>query len=95
METTIHQYIKNKRGQLTGVVLATVIGPEKVGIGWSLANAKDNFSKTLGVTIAENRAHLGTSINVPHSIKDTVNKMAERAARYFKGCEIDRPVSEI
>jgi hypothetical protein len=90
---SIHQYIKNKKGQLIGVVCAI----NKHQVGWSkcrttsgLNKRPDEFDKQRGLDIAMGRAKLNPISTVdqlvaaPQSIRPIVAYMLARSERYFK-----------
>lgn len=90
------EYIRDKKNQKKGIVVAglwffgqTVKNPERqVKIGWSLCNEKDRFDKERAMTIAVGRAINGKSAedcdHLPHTARNPVERMRERALRYFK-----------
>lgn len=53
----ISQYIRNKKNQKIGVIVAEKNSFGEVRIGWSLCNKKDEFNKALGIKIAVDRYH--------------------------------------
>jgi len=74
------KYVKNNRGNLIGVVVAT----DKHNIGWSLCNKRDRFNKDFGRYIAIGRAEMDSTVDIPHSIINEYIEMKNRALRYFK-----------
>lgn len=79
------EYIK-KNGQLRGVVVA-VPQDNSYAIGWSLCKKCDSFDKSFGLEIAKRRAqkHRATfNETLAHTVRPHVEKMRERASRYFK-----------
>lgn len=56
--TRIKQYIRDKKGQPIGVMIAEAVGQDSYGIGYSIArpDSTDKFDEELGMTIATNRA---------------------------------------
>lgn len=84
----IIQYIR-RHNHRVGVIIATpmVDNPAVIGIGWSLTNrsAGDVFDSKLGIEIATTRAIKGTGVALPSSIQADIEKMRDRATRYFKG----------
>lgn len=80
----IHQYTRDRRGNLNGVVLATKDISGKVAFGWALCCKKDKFDKQMGLNIALNRALVRSAVPIPNSIRKDVNNMFSRAARYYK-----------
>jgi hypothetical protein len=86
------EFVKNKRGKKIGAVVA--VGP--LNVGYSLCNKKDKFDKDLAVEIARGRAEVSpvgygwgvdyaNVLNVPHTVRPTVEKMLNRVKRYYKG----------
>jgi hypothetical protein len=73
----IVKYVKYTKGQrknqLRGCVVATVSG-----VGWSLCNKKDNFSKVRALEIATNRANIGSKVSVPNCISVELVRIGER-----------------
>ena len=95
METSIVQYVhskkKNRSGPLRAVVIAQVRpeNPNEVGIGWAMARRKDGkqvdqFSKSMGVLIASGRAANFSKESAPHSLKEDIENVTQRAINYFK-----------
>lgn len=85
----IYQFVHNRRRQKVGVVLAKKNDNGLVGIGWSLCNPKDSFNKDHAISIAEGRAEKWGGCDViPHSIRNDVDVIFNRASRYFKNCDI-------
>lgn len=84
----IVQYIR-RHNHRVGVIIATpmIDNPALIGIGWSLANrnAGDAFNPKLGLEIATTRAIKGSGVDLPPSIEADIEKMRDRAKRYFKG----------
>ena len=94
----IYQYIKNKKGQLIGCVVAvnrnkigwskcrTTYGIEKVnGINYPVA--PDKFDKKKALEIAVGRAKLNPVTDfrtIPYSLISHVEDMFLRSERYFK-----------
>lgn len=92
-KTLLVEYFREK-DTLRGVVVSNAKGY----FGWSLCNPKDTFSKKKALDIAIARAdamkkwekegnaeRFEKYLNsVPHSLKRSVNKMLDRADRYFK-----------
>jgi len=82
----IHQYIKNRKGQLIGCVAA--VDSDKVG--YSLCNTKagDKFNKAKAFEIAVGRAIVNPVRDlyaVPRSARSIVEFfLNDRAVRYFK-----------
>ena len=86
------EYIKNRKGNRIGVVVASVgphEGQDQIVIGWSLCKvSKDKFDQDRALTIARGRAKTGTSANIPQTVMPYFNHMLERSAKYFKGKEV-------
>ena len=80
----IHQYIRNKKNEPVGVVLATKLPTGEVVTGWSKCCKTDKFDKQIGIQIALGRAIKGSSAVLPHQINKALSNMAVRAVRYFK-----------
>ena len=93
---TLVQYVRSKKGQARGVVVA-FRNPRsgEVSIGWSLCNTKaEKFDKTIGLNKAIARSTpltywtsmTGTSEteNVPHTVQNVYNRVGERARKFFK-----------
>ena len=89
---TIYQYVRNRRNEKVGVVVATKRSDNTVGFGYSLCavNRGDAFNPTTALNIA-----LGRAENFPHfdgDIPDSIDNdweiIINRAERYFKGCKI-------
>lgn len=80
----IYEYVRDRNGHPLGVVCA--LG--KKDIGWSLCNRRmgDKFNKELGLKIAQGRAITSyvKDKKVPQTITPILEKMKERAKRYFK-----------
>jgi hypothetical protein len=88
-------YVKNEFGDRVGVIVAL----DKDLIGWAQCNPKDRFDKYFGIKIAVGRALHGTKQKpIKHKqyswdydkdividmITPAVEKMRERAKKYFK-----------
>lgn len=89
----IFEYVRRKRKgtmQPVGIIVATKISGDRVGIGWSLtATSKgDVFDPEKGATIALNRAIEGFNKTLPDSITEQFCRVRDRAVRYFKNCEV-------
>jgi hypothetical protein len=80
----IHKYTRNRRGDLNGVVLATKNITGQPAYGWALCRKGDKFDKQFGLNIALNRALVGSSARVPHSIRSEFDEIQKRGVRYFK-----------
>lgn len=76
------QYLRNRKGQMRGVIVAT---PH--GVGWSICATHDKFDKNIGLKIAINRANFHDperKLAVPAQIADLVSHMDIRRQRYYK-----------
>jgi len=81
------EYIRDRHNQKVGVVVACKFeGSNDIIIGHSKVNISrgDWFDKALGLNIALDRAVRGSRVPVPSSSVIMVNKMRERAIKYFK-----------
>jgi hypothetical protein len=78
----IHKYVKNRKEQLVGCVVAVGNGE----IGWSMCNFSqgDTFSKQRALDIALGRAYIGSQKEIPHTLRKDFEYMKERSVRYFK-----------
>lgn len=85
---TIYQFVRARKGQRVGVVLATKRGDGTVGIGYSLCATKrgDVFNESTAVQIAMGRAENYPYFKgqLPHSVQSTWQNIVDRACRYFK-----------
>lgn len=94
MQNTLINYIRNKKGEPRGVVVA-VKDKDEVVYGYSLCNPVDRWNKQQGVKIAIARA-LSDGYNLPeasNSAKMVVEKfehLSDRALKYFKDLPIDK-----
>jgi hypothetical protein len=89
---TIFQYVRNRRREKVGVVVATRRSDNTVGLGFSLCatNRGDTFNPATALEIAVGRAenfpHFKATL--PQSVKADWDIIYDRACRYFKGCEV-------
>ena len=89
METKLVKYIRNKKGEPRGVVVAIRDGDE-VCYGYSLCHStKDKWDKAKGLQIAEHRAFakeykLPEAPNTLKVIEDAYRHISKRAVNYFK-----------
>lgn len=76
------EFIKDKRGNRVGVVVAI----DKNAIGWSVVNTKlgDEYSEKTAMNIAIGRAEKGSVDKKPSKAIPIIEKMKQRAERYFK-----------
>lgn len=83
LKNVLVRYVRDnkKNGSLKGVIVGT-----KDGVGWSLCCKKDRFNKDLGLSIAIDRATVGTGVKVqiPAEISSHLMSMEDRRKRYFK-----------
>lgn len=95
METCLIQYIKNRKGQSIGCVIARkVLGENLVYVSGSLCCNQDTFDKKIAYNLAADRAFRaaqGRICALPRSLKPTALAMVNRAGRYFKGHAIITP----
>jgi hypothetical protein len=80
------QYVKDKNGQRTGVVVAV----DRDMVGWSKCNIKkDKFNQDLAFVKAIGRAR-GISVpKPPVSVEPIFLKMVDRAQRYYKSIKME------
>lgn len=88
MQAPLIEYVRNRKGQLVGVVVAQKIKPDSpfYGIGWSKCHVgMDTFNKDMGLTIARVRSQeIAWEPNIPSDIKVVYDRMKNRAQKYFK-----------
>ena len=84
MNTEIIQFVRNKKRQPVGVVVARKIDGY-VRLGWSRCSRQDRFNKNLGLELARGRT-LGWVGNyqIPHDVNKTLAVMKDRARKYFR-----------
>lgn len=86
-DKSLVQFVRDRKGHPRGLVVATVIDNE-IRLGWSCANTKagDKFNKILGYKIAFGRAEIGQGlcVNTPPAVQKVMNRVAERAVKYYK-----------
>lgn len=88
MQNTLHCYVRDRKNNPIGVVVAIKIG-DKYHCGWSLTKIKsgDKFDKETGMSMALGRAVAGNlpkNATIPHAIVKPFKKMFVRANKYFK-----------
>ena len=94
METQLVHYVKNRRGEKVGCVVAKSFpGLKEIYVSGSLCHTKkDTFNKEDALALAEDRATAmafhGRSCALPHSLTNDIYEMVDRAHRYYK----ERPV---
>lgn len=85
---TIYQYVRNRRRERVGVVVATKREDNTVGLGYSLCATKrgDNFDSERALEIALGRADAYPYFegNIPQSVTKDWMEVVDRAHRYFK-----------
>lgn len=90
---TIYQYVRNRRREKVGVVVAIKRSDNTVGFGYSLCaiNRGDTFNAQTALNIAlgraENFPHFKCD-DIPQSVENDWDVIYNRAVRYFKGCEV-------
>ena len=84
----IFQYVRNRRRERVGVVVAAKRADNTVGYGFSLCatNRGDSFNPSTALNIALGRAESypyfeGT---IPQSVSNDWDEIVDRANRYFK-----------
>jgi hypothetical protein len=89
---TIYQYVRNRRRQKIGVVVAIKRNDDTVGFGYSLCatNRGDTFNSETALNIALGRADNFPFFQgeIPQSVDKDWSDIYDRATRYFKGCVI-------
>lgn len=89
---TIYQYVRNRRREKVGVVVALKRSDNTVGFGYSLCatNRGDTFNAETALNIALGRADTFPHFEgeIPQSVEQDWSVIYDRAIRYFKGCEI-------
>lgn len=91
--TTIFQYVRNRRRQKVGVVVALKRADDTIGFGYSLCalNKGDTFDRETALNIAlgraENFPHFKCN-DIPQSVEADWSEIYDRACRYFKNNEI-------
>ena len=89
---TIFQYVRNRRREKVGVVVALKRTDNKVGVGYSLCatNRGDKFNPELALNIALGRAEAFPHFadEIPQSVNNDWAIIHDRARRYFKDAEI-------
>ena len=91
-------YVRNRKGEKIGCLLAAKTSSNCVGVGWSKCNKLDKFDKKIAKIIAEGRANkcpIDCSLwmnnriirNSPTCIYKNIFDFVNRAKRYFKDAE--------
>ena len=85
MNNEIILYVRNRKRQPVGVVVARKNESGRVMFGWSRCNRKDRFDKYLGLELARGRT-LGwlSSVEVPRDVNKCLHSISQRAEKYFK-----------
>jgi hypothetical protein len=85
---TIFQYVRNRRREKVGVVVATKRSDNTVGLGYSLCATKrgDDFNPATALEIALGRADNYPYFQgvIPQSVVKDWTEIVDRADRYFK-----------
>ena len=94
MEHTLIRYIRNKKGQPRGVVVALRDNNE-VCYGYSICNPIDPWNKHMGLKIAVARAlareyELPQAENTTKQIMEGYVNLSKRAVNYFKDLPKDK-----
>ena len=76
------EYIRDENRNRVGMVVAI----DSYRIGWSKVKPRsgDRFNKEMGLKIATGRANIGSTASVPNDVQILLEKMQDRATRYFK-----------
>lgn len=98
MQTQIYQYVRDRKGQLVGVLMANRFG-DKVYITGSKVNlaAGDVFNKQFGIQLAQRRFEKMKEDAeyvprpLPHSFRQDIDVFVNRCKRYFKDCTVFSP----
>jgi len=89
---TIFQYVRNRRRQKVGVVVAVKRNDNRVGLGYSLCavNRGDTFNPELALNIALGRAENFPYFegDIPDSVENDWSEILHRSERYFKDAKI-------
>jgi hypothetical protein len=84
MNHTIIQYVRNKKGQRIGAIVATK-SESGFNVGYSLCNKKDRFNKEMGLRIAFGRAEFEQiSPEIPREIAKMLPEFIERCKKYYR-----------
>jgi hypothetical protein len=89
MNNMFHTYVRDRKNNPVGIVLALRHEDNTYSLGWSyVKKAHDKFNKELGLSIAMGRAVCAhpCKSQVPHKVKELLPQMEDRAKRYFKNC---------
>ena len=99
MKRQLIKYIRKNDKTPIGTLISFV-EQDKIYIGWSLLNKKDEWHRYKGMKIAINRGYFygdNETLTYPlaQSIKNDFIKMAQRSERFFKGAKLPSNVKEI
>jgi len=89
MNNTLHVYVRDRKNNPIGIVLALRHEDNTYSLGWSYAKRKhDKFDKEIGLSIAMGRALCPRPCRskVPYEVNKLIPQMEDRAKRYFKNC---------
>lgn len=99
METTLINYIRDEKNNPRGVVVA-IRDDNEIFYGFSLCNPEDKWDKPLGIKKAIARAR-AAEYKLPDVLErrqlvfDAIQKIQNRALRYFKDIPEDKVKLEI
>lgn len=102
-DKSLSQFVRDRKNQLRGLVVATVIDNE-VRIGWSYTNtvAGDRFDKCRAYDIAFSRAEKGwgQNVKIPRDVEKIIQRMQHRATKYYKDAhfqdfEVDNDIFDL
>jgi hypothetical protein len=88
------QFVRDKKNQRVGMVVAVPDEYGKVGVGWSKCKTSmDKFSEEQGKMIALQRASHARSggkfkRKMPQCVQKVYDSMTDRATRYYKDKEV-------
>ena len=89
---TIYQYVRNRRREKVGVVVATKRSDNTIGLGYSLCatNRGDAFNSNTALQIALGRANTYPFFQgvIPQSVCSDWEEIFDRASRYFKDAQL-------
>jgi len=79
------QYVRRGK-KIRGVIVAVKRENGSVGVDYSLCRKEDKFCKNVGLAIAQGRAlsDRESKRTAPHSLRKYLQRMTERACRYYK-----------
>jgi len=77
------KYVRNRRFEPIGVVVATKTDRGDVYLTWSKCMKSDQFSRKEGLRIARERVFDGVSARVPLSFSPTIEDVTRRAKATF------------